>query len=78
LLTETYSVAEKEKAQALNEFMVFGIVALTSFSSGAAQHDLGWVMVNLLVVPFLVLILIANLWLRRKPHPVDPETKVPV
>jgi MFS family permease len=78
LLTETYTTAEKGKAQALNEFMVFGIATLTSFNSGAAQHDLGWEMVNLLVVPFLVLILIANLWLRRKPHRVDPETKVPV
>jgi MFS family permease len=77
LLTESYTVAEKEKAQALNEFMVFGIVALTSFSSGAAQHDLGWETVNLLVAPFLVLIFIANFWLRRKPHPVDPETKAP-
>jgi len=59
-----------------NETQCFA--SLTSFSSGAAQHDLGWVMVNLLVVPFLVLILIANLWLRLKPHRVDPETKVPV
>jgi hypothetical protein len=50
---------------------------LTSFSSGAAQHDLGWETVNLLVAPFLVLIFIANFWLRRKPHPVDPETKAP-
>jgi MFS family permease len=78
LLTETYSIAEKEKAQALNEFMVFGIATLTSFGSGAAQHDFGWEMVNLSVLPFLVLILIANLWLRGKPHCVDPETKVSV
>jgi len=66
LLTETYSAYEKSKAQALNDFMVFGTVSLTSFSSGAVQHALGWQTINLAVVPFLVLVLVANLWLRRK------------
>jgi MFS family permease len=66
LLTETYTIAEKERAQALNDFMVFGTVTLTSFISGIAQHGLGWETVNLLIVPFLLIILIANLWLRRK------------
>jgi MFS family permease len=78
LLTKTYTVAEKEKAQALNEFMVFGSVTLTSFSSGAVQHGWGWQTVNLWVVPFLALIFIANLWLRRQPHSPDPETNVPL
>jgi len=41
LLTETYSFNEKAKAQALNDFIVFGTVTLTSFSSGAVQHTLG-------------------------------------
>jgi len=68
LLTETYSFNEKAKAQALNDFIVFGTVTLTSFSSGAVQHTLGWETVNLGVIPFLVLIVFANLWLRRKPH----------
>jgi MFS family permease len=65
LLTETYSSNEKSKAQALNDFMVFGTVTATSFSSGAVQHALGWQTVNLAVVPFLVPIFFANLWLRR-------------
>ena len=41
LLTRTYSLNEKAKAQALNDFIVFGTVTLTSFSSGAVQHALG-------------------------------------
>ena len=69
LLTETYAVTEKAKAQALNDFMVFGTVSVTSFSSGAVQHALGWEIVNLAVIPFLVAIFIANLWLRREPSP---------
>jgi MFS family permease len=71
LLTQTYSMVEKARAQALNEFMVFGTVTLTSFSSGAVQHAWGWEIVNLAVIPFLVLIFIANWWLQRKSQPLS-------
>ncbi|CAB1055843.1 Uncharacterized MFS-type transporter [Olavius sp. associated proteobacterium Delta 1] len=66
LLTGTYSPDEKAKAQALNDFIVFGTVTITSFSSGAVQHALGWQTLNMAVIPFLVLVGIANLWLRSK------------
>ena len=66
LLTETYFLNEKAKAQALNDFIVFGTVTLTSFSSGAVQNILGWKTINMAVIPFLILIVFANLWLRRK------------
>ena len=65
LLTETYAPGERAKAQALNDFIVFGTVTLTSFSSGAVQHALGWQTVNIAVIPFLVLVGVANLWLRN-------------
>lgn len=68
LLTETYSFNEKAKAQALNDFLVFGTVTMTTFSSGAVQHSLGWKTVNIVVIPFLVLTVFANMWLRSKPH----------
>ena len=64
LLTETYSSNEKAKAQALNDFIVFGTVTITSFSSGAVHHALGWQTTNMAVIPFLVLVGMANLWLR--------------
>jgi len=65
LLTETYTPNEKAKAQALNDFIVFGTVTLTSFSSGAVQHALGWQTINMAVIPFLVLVGIANLWIKK-------------
>jgi di/tricarboxylate transporter len=34
LVTETYRPEEKEKVQAMNDFLLFGIVAVASFSSG--------------------------------------------
>jgi len=64
LLTETYAPDEKAKAQALNDFIVFGTVTITSFSSGAVQHTLGWQTINMAVIPFLLLVGLANLWLR--------------
>jgi MFS family permease len=66
LLTETYFLNEKARAQALNDFIVFGTVTLTSFSSGAVQNILGWKTINMAVIPFLILIALANFWLRRK------------
>ena len=66
-LTETYSPGEKAKAQALNDFIVFGTVTLTSFSSGAVQNILGWETINTSVIPFLILIALANFWLRGRP-----------
>jgi len=66
-LTETYSPNEKAKAQALNDFIVFGTVTLTSFSSGAVQNILGWETINMAVIPFLILIALANFRLRGKP-----------
>ncbi len=66
LLTETYFPREKAKAQALNDFIVFGTVALTSLSSGAVQNVLGWKTINMAVIPFLLIIIVANLWLRSR------------
>ena len=65
-LTETYTPAEKAKAQALNDFIVFGTVTLTSLSSGAVQNLLGWQTINMAVIPFLAIIVLANLWLRKR------------
>ncbi len=65
LLTETYTEAEKAKAQALNDFAVFTVITLSSLSAGALQHYFGWRTVNLGVVPLIVMILAALLWLRQ-------------
>ena len=64
LLTETYTPAEKAKAQAMNDFLVFGTVTFTAFSSGALHNAFGWQVVNLGVIPLIVIALIATMWLR--------------
>ena len=69
LLTESYRPEEKAKVQALNDFMIFTTVTLTSVSAGVLQYYFGWQVVNMGVMPILLIILVAILWLmmqRRK------------
>jgi MFS family permease len=47
LLTTTYEPAERFRAQAVNEFSVFGTQALASLLAGPAIHLLGWRTLNL-------------------------------
>lgn len=69
LLTETYRPAEKAKAQAANDFLMFGAVTLAALSSGAMLHLFGWETLNVGVLPLIALTAVAALWLRRQRRP---------
>ncbi len=71
LVTETYRPSEKAKVQAVNDFLVLGVVVVASFSSGALLHGRGWRGVNLAAVPFLLAAgaMIAALATRRRSGP---------
>lgn len=60
LLTQTYRPAEQLKVQAINEFLVFGLVAASTLSAGWLYDRYGWATLNLAVVPFLVLALLVS------------------
>lgn len=64
LLTESCTPAEKAKTQALNEFIIFGTVAVGALISGLVHHELGWDAVNLLMIPPVVIVFAAVMWLR--------------
>jgi hypothetical protein len=66
LLTRTYAGPEKGKVQALNDFLVFGTVTLSSFASGAMLSGAGWIMVQIAVMPFVVVAGVAVLWWRHR------------
>jgi MFS family permease len=71
LVTRTYRPEEREKVQALNDFTVFGFVALASLSSGGVLQIGGWEVVNLIVLPVAIVSLIALFWqMRRRKRPV--------
>lgn len=59
LLTQTYRPAEQLRVQMVNEFVVFGLVAVASLSAGWLYARFGWVLLNLSMVPLLVVALAA-------------------
>jgi MFS family permease len=66
LLTETYTVEERAKTQALNELLIFLVTGLAIFFSGQLLHNLGWSAVNLGALPLVMLTVAGTLWLWRK------------
>jgi MFS family permease len=66
LLTETYEPEEKAKAQGFNEMAIFLTLAMSSLFSGALFTLQGWELLNLLAVPFLMVVGASLLWLGRR------------
>jgi len=69
LLAETYRPSERAKAQAANEFLVFGTAALATLAAGGVQTGFGWTAVNWAAVPAVLTAAAATAWLaarRRK------------
>ncbi|TVR08278.1 MAG: MFS transporter [Salinarimonadaceae bacterium] len=67
MLTDCYRPQERAKAQAANDFAVFGSVALASFSSGRLLDGGGWGFVNWMAFPpiAVTLVLVLAIALRR-------------
>lgn len=63
LLTESYAPAEKARMQGANDFIVFATMGVSSLASGALVSTTGWETMNRAMLPFLVLIAAAVLWL---------------
>jgi MFS family permease len=55
LVLETHRSAERNKVQAFNDFLIFGMMAVGSFSSGQLLANYGWSAVNIVVFPPVLL-----------------------
>ncbi len=66
LLTKCYQPAERFKAQAVNDFTVFGFQALASLSAGTVIFMAGWEVVNGINLPILLIMLGLILKMRPK------------
>jgi MFS family permease len=69
LLTGTYRPAERFRAQALNEFAVFGSQAVASLLAGVALAAVGWAGLNLASLPLLAAMLAGILFTGGKRAP---------
>ena len=58
LLVTTYKSEEKFKAQGFNDLVVFSATAVSSLSAGILISLTSWKTVNLLCIPFLILIIL--------------------
>ena len=73
LLVTTYRASERFRAQAVNEFGVFGMSATASLMAGTMLHTFGWTWVVLSVIPFLLLMLALIGWSMRASRRPAPE-----
>jgi len=71
LLTRSYRPAERFKAQAVNELIVYGSQAAASLSAGSVIFRAGWETVNLLTLPCLAAML--AILLRARPRLANNE-----
>ena len=71
LLATAHDPHERVRAQAANDFIVFGTVAVTSFSAGALHAASGWAAINWAVVPAVLVAAALVLWHRvhQAPRP---------
>jgi MFS family permease len=73
LVLETHRPQERNKVQAFNDFLVFGMMAVGSFSSGELLANYGWSAVNLVVFPAVLLglavLTVASRARRRRARP---------
>lgn len=66
LLTQVYTPAEKASTQAAHDFLMFTCVAIAAFLSGRLLSEMGWVAVNYVALPGLLIALMAVFWLRHQ------------
>jgi MFS family permease len=73
LLTEAYAEHEKHTAQGLNDSILFGSVAIVSFSSGIAYELMSWELMNWIAFP-VGLVCLTALFLLTHRQPSEPHT----
>jgi MFS family permease len=72
MVTQCHRPEERNKVQAFNDFLIFGSMAVSSFSSGQMLAHLGWQLINEVIFPtiFVAGVLMAWLAVRTRASPV--------
>lgn len=66
LLSFAYQEHEKGKVQGINDFLVFTASAIGSLFAGQAVNGLGWAWVNLISIPFVIVVMLLMMRLNVK------------
>ncbi|WP_261887081.1 MFS transporter [Vibrio pomeroyi] len=66
LFSQSYQSQNKAKAQAFNEFVVFGCVTVTALLSGWLESTAGWKNLNIYVFPFVLAVILLFAFSARK------------
>jgi MFS family permease len=69
LLTSTYRPAERARAQAANDLIVYVVGLAASLLAGALLQSLGWRWMNISLLPWILMALLALRWLGKAPPP---------
>ena len=69
MLAEAHRPEERARIQGLNDFLVFGMVTVASFASGALMAGIGWTAVNIAMLPALAVAAAALAWLAMRKSP---------
>jgi len=68
MVTQCHRPHERNKVQAFNDFLIFGSMALSSFSSGQLLANFGWAMVNEVIFPTIFVAGALLVWLALRPR----------
>ncbi len=69
MITDCYTHEERGKVQGFNDFLIFGTVAVASFSSGSLLSASGWETINIMVFPIVAAVTVPLLFVAlRKRH----------
>jgi MFS family permease len=66
MVTQTYRPEERTKVQAFNDFLIFGSMAVSSFSSGQLLAYFGWQAVNEVIFPTIFIAGALLAWLAAR------------
>jgi predicted MFS family arabinose efflux permease len=68
MVTQCHRPQERNKVQSFNDFLIFGSMALTSFSSGQLLDKFGWPAINAVILPTICVAGLLLLWLALRPR----------
>lgn len=69
LLAMIYRPEEKARVQSANDFVIYGLMVLTTFGSAPLEEAVGWEMLNILALPLLAAVGLAMWVMHRRSDP---------